>query len=148
SVTLPPPSMTIGPVLLNTFAVSVSVRVIGAVPQLNVITPPLATAATKAAAVQLSGAPLPITVRGVAMLSACASAGIGHLPFGLPAAGLSSTPDVLVPPDVLDPLLEEPPPALDPFEPLPSLEQPPDAPTRMGSTRTAKPIRRLPMVQP
>src|SRR4051794_24759182 len=87
SVTFPPPSMTTGPVLLKTFAVAVRVIVAGAAPQLNVITPPFATAATNASEVQLSGVPVPMTVFGFAMLSACASGGTTHLPFGLPAAG-------------------------------------------------------------
>src|SRR5687768_12884223 len=89
-VTFPPPSITTGPVLLKTFAVVERTIVAGAVPQLNVMTPPFATAATKASAVQLSGVPVPTTVLGFAMLSACASAGTGYFPFGFPGGGPSS----------------------------------------------------------
>ena len=51
-VTLPPPSMTIlGPVLLNTLAVCFKTMVTGSGPQLKVMTPPWATAATNASLV-------------------------------------------------------------------------------------------------
>jgi len=71
SVTLPPPSTTIfGPVSLTIFAVSVSVMVCGAPPQANVMTPPLATAATNASLVQLAAVPVPTTVRGFETSSA------------------------------------------------------------------------------
>src|SRR5689334_16002138 len=91
------------------------------------MTPPFATAATNASAVQLSGLPSPITVRGFAMLSACASAGTVHLPSGLPAAGPSSGfvggpplvvfPDELPPDELPFPLLLAPPPDDDDDEP-------------------------------
>jgi hypothetical protein len=80
------------------------------------------------------------------MLSACASAGTAHLPFGFPATGPSSgfvggppevPPDVIVPdvpPDVMLPEvpLEEGSPLvplvpLEPFELASSLEQPTNA---------------------
>src|SRR5262245_14864739 len=101
------------------------------------MTPPFATAATNASAVQLAGSPLPTTVRGFEMSSACASAGTTHLPSGLPAAGPSSgfvggppvdvvDPDELPPEELPFPLLLPPP--LDDDEPPPgvssSLEQP------------------------
>src|SRR5262245_52115356 len=80
--------MTIfGPVLLTILAVLVSVMVIGSGPQLKVITPPLATAATTASPVQLAGVPSPTTERGVDTSSRPASAGTMHLPSGLPAGG-------------------------------------------------------------
>src|SRR4051812_33042006 len=100
SVTLLPPSMTTGPVLLKTFAVVVSVIVAGAAPQSKVMTPPFATAATNASAVQLAGVPVPTTVRGLVMLSACASAGTGHMPLGLPAGGSVSLAGGGGPPEV------------------------------------------------
>src|SRR6266513_2069387 len=91
SVTLPPPSMTIlGPVSLNTFAVRLRTIVTGAGPQSKVMTPPLATAATKASPVQLAGVPEPTTVRGLEMSSARASAGTAQVPAGLPAGGPST----------------------------------------------------------
>src|SRR5204863_10207561 len=83
-----PPSITMrGPVSLTIFAVSSSAIVTGSGPQSNVITPPAATAATNAVLVQLSGVPVPTTVRGDDTSSAAASAGTPHAPSGLPAAG-------------------------------------------------------------
>jgi hypothetical protein len=71
--------MTIsGPVSLKIFAVSVRVIVTGAGPQLNVITPPCATAWMKAAELQLSGLPLPITWSGLETSSRSASSGMLH----------------------------------------------------------------------
>ena len=64
SVTLPPPSSTTRWLLVGTVAVAVMVIVTGFWPQLNVMTPPAATAATTAAGVQLAGVPLPITWSG------------------------------------------------------------------------------------
>jgi hypothetical protein len=61
-------------------AVSANVIVVGALPQLKVITPPLATADTKASLVQLSGVPVPTTVRGLDTSSACASRGTAQPP--------------------------------------------------------------------
>src|SRR5262249_55010356 len=90
SVILPPPSITIGPLLLKIFAVAVRTMVVGREPQSKVMTPPAATAATNAPEVQLAGVPVPPTVLGLAMLSACASAGTTQVPFGLPAGGPSS----------------------------------------------------------
>ena len=89
-VTLLPPSITIfGPLSLKIFAVSVIVIVIGAAPQSKVMIPPCATAATKAAPVQLAGVPLPTTWVGFELSSAWASAGTAQAPFGLPAGGPS-----------------------------------------------------------
>jgi hypothetical protein len=51
--------------------------VVGSGPQLKVMTPPVATAATKVAPVQLAGVPVPTTVVGIETSSACASGGIG-----------------------------------------------------------------------
>src|ERR1700683_4097175 len=56
-------------------------------PQLKVITPPLATARTTAAEVQLAGAPSPMTWFGWLVLTARAARGTNAWPFGLPAAG-------------------------------------------------------------
>jgi hypothetical protein len=75
-VTLLPPSMTsFGAVLLNTFAVCVRTIVTGSGPQSKVITPPFATAATKASPVQLAAVPVPTTVVGFDTSSARPSAG-------------------------------------------------------------------------
>ena len=53
--------MTRSGLSLNTLAVALILIVTGFGPQLKVITPPLATAATTACEVQLSGVPLPTT---------------------------------------------------------------------------------------
>jgi len=101
---LPPPSITIlGPVLFTIFAVAVSVIVTGSWPQLNVMTPPLATAATTASPVQLALVPEPTTVRGLELSSACASAGGVHVPSGFPAAGPSCGLVALPPPGSIEP---------------------------------------------
>src|SRR5882757_9492287 len=141
--------MTIfGPVSLTIFAVRPRMMVRGAAPQLNVTTPPLATALTNASPVQLSGAPLPTTVRGAATLSGCASAGTSHLPSGLPGAGVSpgavppvpATPEPAVPPEPdAPPELDVPPP---PAEPPPPLVPPaplplPPLPPRPGTITSA-----------
>src|SRR6218665_1686 len=92
SVTRPLPSMTIsGPLSLKIFAVLSSVRVTGSGPQSNVMTPPRATASTKAALVQLAGVPVPTTVVGLEMSARPASTGTAHVAsaFGLPAGGPS-----------------------------------------------------------
>jgi hypothetical protein len=67
--------------------VAAIVIVSGSAPQLNVTTPPLATAATTAAEVQLAGVPLPMTVVGAATLLNWPPAGTEHEPAGLPAMG-------------------------------------------------------------
>src|SRR5512147_1712118 len=86
-VILPPPSMTIfGPLSLKILAGWLKAMVAGLGPQLNVMMPPLATAATKSAPEQLSGVPLPMTVVGDDTSSSEASAGMAHLPSGLPGA--------------------------------------------------------------
>jgi hypothetical protein len=56
----------------------------GSGPHANVMTPPLATAATTAAEVQLSAVPLPTTVVGCEVSTACAAAGTAAWPSGLP----------------------------------------------------------------
>src|SRR5258708_36013010 len=83
-VTRPPPSMTIRRWVLTTFAVAVITMVTGLGPQLNLIIPPLATALTTAADVQLAGLPLPMTWFGCAVLTARAAGGTQAWPFGLP----------------------------------------------------------------
>src|SRR4051812_41798846 len=105
-VTLPPPSMTIfGPLSLKALAVRARTIVCGAAPQSKVITPPLATALTKASPVQLSAVPVPTTVVGRLLSSTLASAGTGQRPSGFPAAGsLVGTP----PPE--PPVAGDPPP--------------------------------------
>ena len=69
SVTFPPPSSTTRWLVFATVAVAVMVIVTGSGPQLNVMTPPAATAATTAADVQLAGVPFPITWSGRRLLS-------------------------------------------------------------------------------
>jgi hypothetical protein len=54
---------------------------------LNVMMPPLATAATTAADVQLAGVPVPMTVAGLAVLTSAPAGGTGALPSGLPKSG-------------------------------------------------------------
>jgi hypothetical protein len=54
--------------------------VTGAAPQLNVITPPCATAATTAADVQLAAVPVPTTWFGVVLATGWAAAGTAQWP--------------------------------------------------------------------
>jgi hypothetical protein len=68
-------------------AVVFMVIVTGAGPQLKVITPPAATAATTAADVQLAGVPLPTTRSGRLVSTACAAGGTVASPSGLPGLG-------------------------------------------------------------
>jgi hypothetical protein len=68
-------------------AVAVIVMVTGAGPQLNVMIPPAATAATTALDVQLAGVPLPIRRVGWEVSTALASAGTLARPAGLPGLG-------------------------------------------------------------
>ncbi len=84
SVTFPPPSSTVRWWVLTTFAVAVMVIVTGFGPQLKVMMPPLATARTTAAEVQLAGDPLPMTWFGCLVLTARPAAGTVALPDGLP----------------------------------------------------------------
>src|SRR5215469_10644406 len=84
SVTLPPPSITVLRWVFTTLAVALIVIVTGFLPQLKVITPPLATARTTAADVQLRGEPLPITRFGCDVFTARAAVGTGAWPAGLP----------------------------------------------------------------
>ena len=67
-------------------AVAVITIVTGSGPQLKVITPPAATAATTACDVQLAGVPLPITRSGCDVSAGAASGGSGTPP-GLPGRG-------------------------------------------------------------
>jgi hypothetical protein len=60
------------------------VIVTGFGPQLKVMMPPLATARTTAAEVQLAGDPLPMTWFGCLVLTARPAAGTVALPDGLP----------------------------------------------------------------
>ncbi|WP_370383403.1 hypothetical protein [Catenulispora sp. GAS73] len=66
----------------------------GAAPHEKVMTPPLATAATTAAEVQLAGLPSPTTVVGCDVSTACAAAGTGAWPSGLPNAAGAATTEV------------------------------------------------------
>ena len=72
---------------LKTLAVAVIGIATGFGPQSNVMIPPLATAATTFAPVQLAGVPVPTTWSGVVVSTSCASDGIEALPSGLPATG-------------------------------------------------------------
>src|SRR4029453_9366886 len=88
SVIRPLPSSTIrGPLALRTFAVAFMVIVTGSGPQLNVITPPAATADTTASDVQLAGVPVPITRVGRLVSTACAWVGTAARPAELPGGG-------------------------------------------------------------
>src|SRR6476660_2996184 len=89
-VTRPPPSITTRALALWTFAVAARVMVTGAGPQLNVMTPPAATARTTASEVQLAGVPVPTTRSGWRVSTGCASAGTAACPSGLPA-GFAAT---------------------------------------------------------
>jgi hypothetical protein len=83
NVTLLPPSITsLVPLSLKTFAVKVRTMVTGSAPQLNVMMPPFATAATNASPVQFAGVPVPMTVVGDDTSSACPSAGMTAFPSG------------------------------------------------------------------
>ena len=84
SVTRLPPSRTTRWLVFTTFAVAFIVIVTGFGPQLKVITPPLATALTTAAEVQLAGVPLPMTRFGWLVFTARPRGG-NAWPFGLPA---------------------------------------------------------------
>src|SRR6516164_2528019 len=90
-VTFPPPSSTTSGLVLRTLAVACIVIVTGMAPQSKVITPPLATAATTAADVQLAAVPLPITWSGWEVSTGRAAAGIGAPPPGFPASGRRGT---------------------------------------------------------
>src|SRR5882672_877710 len=87
-VTLLPPSMTsLVPLSLKTFAVDVRTIVTGSGPQLKVMTPPFATAATNASPVQLDAVPVPITVVGDDTSSGWPSGGIVACASAQPAGG-------------------------------------------------------------
>jgi hypothetical protein len=68
-------------------AVAAIVITTGAEPHEKVITPPLATAATTAAEVQLPALPLPTTVVGCEVSTACPAAGTAACPPGFPNEG-------------------------------------------------------------
>jgi hypothetical protein len=116
--------------------------VTGSGPQLNVMTPPFATAATTASPVQVAAAPVPMTVVGFDASSACPAGGTGALAPGLPAGGPPPPLDALpleepdeddpAPPPLLDALPLEEPDEDDPAPPLPldalPLEEPDDEP--------------------
>src|SRR5688500_15047574 len=92
SVTRPPPSRTIRALAaLRTFAVAAIVITTGSGPQAKVMIPPLPTAATTAAEVQLAGVPLPTVRVGLLVSTARASAGTAAFPCGLPGAGSAFT---------------------------------------------------------
>jgi hypothetical protein len=63
------------------------VIVTGRGPQLKVITPPAATAATTACEVQLAGVPSPMTWSGWLVLTGRPAGGTNAWPAGFPAAG-------------------------------------------------------------
>ncbi|AGZ42202.1 hypothetical protein AFR_19650 [Actinoplanes friuliensis DSM 7358] len=65
--------------------------VTGAGPQSKVITPPAATALTTAAEVQLAAVPVPMTLSGLLVSTALASAGTEAFPPGLPGLGRAAT---------------------------------------------------------
>nr|WP_228561900.1 hypothetical protein [Catenulispora rubra] len=69
----------------------------GAEPHEKVMTPPFATAATTAADVQLAALPSPTTVVGCDVSTACAAAGTGAWPSGLPNAAGGGTAVVAAP---------------------------------------------------
>src|SRR5580658_3138556 len=100
-VILLPPSMTMwtGEPLLEIGGVSVAVTeiVTGSGPQSKVMIPPPLTALDSAWKVQLAGVPVPTTVVGLLVSTACASGGsvsVVHEPLGFPAAGNPPSPDV------------------------------------------------------
>src|SRR5215472_13203202 len=103
--------------------------VAGALPQLNVITPAVATADCSALNVQLAAVPVPTIVAGLAMLAGCPRAGTPalHEPLGLPACRPPSevAPDELVL-LLLTPLLLLPPPSPPLFELPEELEVEPE----------------------
>src|SRR5215469_6911360 len=87
SVTRPPPSSTTRCLVLDTRAVAVIKIVTGFLPQSNLMIPPLKTARTTAADVQLAGLPSPITWFGWLVLTALPAGGTGKCPWGLPKRG-------------------------------------------------------------
>src|SRR3954454_14309573 len=96
SVTRPRPSRTTRLEVFTTFAVAVMVIVTGLLPQLKRIVPPLATAETTAAEVQLAAVPRPTTRFGWEVSTARASAGTAACPAGLPNAAFTAVVVVLV----------------------------------------------------
>src|SRR6202020_1701137 len=86
-VTSPPPSSTTWWLVFTTLAVAVMVMVTGFGPQLNVMTPPRATALTTAAEVQLAGVPVPMTRFGWLVFTAAPACGTAACPPALPKSG-------------------------------------------------------------
>ncbi|MEO3810273.1 hypothetical protein ABGB17_14830 [Sphaerisporangium sp. B11E5] len=84
NVTLPPPSSTTRLLVFRTFAVAFITIVTAVAPQANRITPPLATAATTAADVQLAGVPFPTTRSARDVSTALPSTGTTARPEGFP----------------------------------------------------------------
>jgi hypothetical protein len=119
-VTRLPPSMVVL-TLMGRFMVAVIGMVTGAVPQLNVMTPPRVTAVFSALNVQLAGVPVPTTVVGLETSAGCAPAGSGPLqwvgitrPPPMPETPpVPATPPVpLAPPLPVVPPVPAPPPEL------------------------------------
>ena len=98
---MPPPSMTVF-LLVGRFMVAVIAMVTGALPQLKVMTPPLATAVLSALNVQLAAVPVPITEVGLETSAGWPVAGTPalHDPLGFPAVTvpLPPVPVGLLPP--------------------------------------------------
>jgi hypothetical protein len=96
SVTLFPPSMTVF-LFVGMFSVALIGMVTAPLPQLKVITPPVATAAWSWLNVQLAGVPLPTTV-GLDVSAGCPVAGTPVLqePLGFPACPMVPPSDVVV----------------------------------------------------
>jgi hypothetical protein len=116
------------------FIVAVTAIVTGALPQLNVMTPPAVTAVFSLANVQLAGVPVPTTLVGLETSAACPPAGMPveqEVDEAMPPPE-DPLPEELLPEPLLpleDPLPPEEPLPLDPLplpldEPLP-LELPP-----------------------
>jgi hypothetical protein len=109
----------------GTFIVAVTGIVTGAQPQLNVMTPPFATAASSAANVQLPAVPSPTTVVGFETSAGWPPAGTPavHAP-GLPALGVVPQPPSVVGPLVVQGLLA--PIEVEPLQVDPLVVDPPD----------------------
>src|SRR5271166_4997225 len=82
-VTLPPPSMTVS-MPVGSSMVLVTVMVAPAVPQSKVTTPPLVSAADRAASVHDAAVPVPTTVVG--LLTSAAWIGAAHTAAGADTA--------------------------------------------------------------
>src|SRR6185437_42663 len=120
-VTLLPPSMTVS-LVVESFIVAVTGIVIGASPQLKVMAPALATAALRAANVQLAGVPVPTAVEletsaGFPLEGTPAL----HEPLGFPAVVIDppEPPVPTVAPDPPDPPVDDVPE----LEPQPTVKR-------------------------